>query len=597
MRFSSSTAQSLAWLEFIINNSLKLTLLAFTYGFLIDLLLKKQQFQTIAAFLGNIKSFLGLILTLSALPYLIHFILFITSNTSTPFHTIQIIFQPVVTIICLRSILMKKGPVLISKAISGSKLCVIIAAIGIFYATYALYFLTPDTLNALKSLAIFLLKYSAFWIFLVFANNIIDESYTNPKPTQEHNEIILISLPLGGLVQGILSIAATPYPFVFAIIKALTPSKYTFREYNRIAWRNDFYKNNCLVAITCLTNNAMLAYKIAKGFRQHGSKVVIGGPHVTAFPDEALEYCDAVVIGPIESVWSDIIHDYEKGTLNGKYAVPPTEKDYTTTANALMAQSPYIAYHCLETTRGCKFNCYFCGGGHLKIGYHQHSIETTLSMIRKAAQHSKTLIFVDDNIYSNPAYTKKLFEQMRPLNIRWKSSSSLDIAKDPEAVRLCKESGCVELIIGYETFPGSKEAGKGKFAMANEYIQLTNVLKKAGINVKGNFIYGFDSDDFFSFWKLWAFMNRLSLRSTQISLFTPTPNSRFYQDIDDNDRFINLNWNRLDAMTLMFDHPRLNNPLFRDGFTLVSLFMLATTCWFGRSILAFVILYISMGWL
>ncbi len=600
-RLPASTVASLAWMEFIVNNALKLFITAFAYGFLADIALKNELFQTKAALFNNIRSFLILTFVLSGLPYLAHFIVFISSSNpmqiNIPFHTIQMVCQPVIAILLLRVVLAKKAPDLLAKDLSLSALLTIIAAIIVFYLAYGLYFCIPDELNAVKSLTIFTLKYAGFWMFLAFLHTMINESPSRNNPDQTENEIILISPPLGGIVQGIVSIATHSTPFVFTIIKALTPVQYSFREYTRIAWRKDFFRSGRLVAITSMSTNIILAYKVAKEFRKQGSKVVMGGPHVTAFPDEALEFCDAVVIGPVESIWKDIIRDYEQGTLHGKYAAPPLEKDFATTNEFLLKKaSPYLAHRCLETTRGCKFNCYFCGGGHLKIGYHQHPIETTIALARKAAQHARTVVFIDDNIYSNPAYTKELFERLRPLNIRWRSSASLDIAKDPELIKLCKASGCVGLTIGYETFPGSKESGKGKFAMAEDYIKLTNVLKKAGIPVIGNFIYGFESDDFFSFWKLWAFMIRLSLNSTRISLFTPIPNSRFYQDIENSDRFINLNWNRLDGMSLMFKHPKLNNPLFRDGFMLITVFSVATTSWFGRILLVFTIFYITMGW-
>lgn len=64
-------------------------------------------------------------------------------------------------------------------------------------------------------------------------------------------------------------------------------------EYNqRIPYDNHFD----LVAITVNTPNAVHCYKIAENFKQQGSKVVMGGPHVTLLPEEAMSYCDYIIV-------------------------------------------------------------------------------------------------------------------------------------------------------------------------------------------------------------------------------------------------------------------------------------------------------------
>jgi hypothetical protein len=131
--------------------------------------------------------------------------------------------------------------------------------------------------------------------------------------------------------------------------------------------------------------------------------------------------------------------------------------------------------------------------------------------------------------------------------------------------------------------------------MANDYIKLTRNIKKAGIPIKGQFIYGFGSDTFVTFWKLWWSSVRINPMLSGLSLFTPIPNSRFYKEIEEQDRFINLNWNRIDLMTLTYDHPVLNNPLFRDGFYLVTYFFFITTSVSGYIFLTVMAVYFLLG--
>ena len=74
-----------------------------------------------------------------------------------------------------------------------------------------------------------------------------------------------------------------------------------------------------LVGITSFTAEIPSAYAIADEFRKRGIPVVMGGIHVSALPDEALEHADAVVIGEAELVWKTLLNDLEQGTLKEKY--------------------------------------------------------------------------------------------------------------------------------------------------------------------------------------------------------------------------------------------------------------------------------------
>ena len=64
-----------------------------------------------------------------------------------------------------------------------------------------------------------------------------------------------------------------------------------------------------LVAISVNSKTAWRAYAMADAYRKRGSKVVLGGIHVTAIPEEGLEHADAVVSGEAEFLWQQVIGD------------------------------------------------------------------------------------------------------------------------------------------------------------------------------------------------------------------------------------------------------------------------------------------------
>ncbi len=81
-----------------------------------------------------------------------------------------------------------------------------------------------------------------------------------------------------------------------------------------------------LVGIGCMTRMVAKAYRMADAVRSAGVPVVMGGPHVTEMPDEALgklsgkRHADAVALGEADETWPRIVADAERGQLKDTYA-------------------------------------------------------------------------------------------------------------------------------------------------------------------------------------------------------------------------------------------------------------------------------------
>ncbi len=433
-----------------------------------------------------------------------------------------------------------------------------------------------------------------FLAFTLFAQTILTAHPEIIKKFTSTRTLILVNPPSGNAALAIFATALRLYPPFFCILRALTPERYRVIEYNRFLWQDRYYTSNALVGISCFSSNSAEAYKIAREFRRRGSKVVIGGPHVSFFPDEALEFCDSVVIGPAESVWDTVIEDYENNALKPVYQGAYSKEAQDRTYQYLLKAPLNITASFLQASRGCKFNCYFCSI-HAITGHHlpERTLEELLTLVKRVAERKKTLSFIDNNIYIDPAYAKGLFRALAPLKIKWAGDASIDIAKDDEALKLLKESGCHTLLIGYEITTSSKENARGgKFAYVDEYLQLTRKIKKAGINIKAHFIFGFPDDDWKSLARMWWFCFRLSPTTTALSFLTPLPGSRFLDDAIRDEQMINLNWRDYDIYQQVTSHPKLGRSYFlQKGFLLVMMFFFMTTSSFGRlSLLIFIVL-------
>ena len=73
------------------------------------------------------------------------------------------------------------------------------------------------------------------------------------------------------------------------------------------------------VAISSYSAQIGEAYTLADHFRSRGAKVILGGPHVTALPEEALAHADAVVLGEAEPLWPGVVEDLRASRLNRIY--------------------------------------------------------------------------------------------------------------------------------------------------------------------------------------------------------------------------------------------------------------------------------------
>ena len=78
-------------------------------------------------------------------------------------------------------------------------------------------------------------------------------------------------------------------------IATITPREYDVKIVNENYSDIDYDEDVDLVGITCYTMTAPRVYKIADEFRSRGKKVVLGGYHPTAMPDEAIQHADSIV--------------------------------------------------------------------------------------------------------------------------------------------------------------------------------------------------------------------------------------------------------------------------------------------------------------
>jgi len=333
-------------------------------------------------------------------------------------------------------------------------------------------------------------------------------------------------------------------PLVFAILAQLTPDDVKIEFYDERIEETPNELDCDLIAMTVETYTAARAYNLADHFRKQEIKIVMGGNHPTFLADEALEHADAVVVGDAEDVWPQLVADIRNNNLKEIYK---SDKypclDELKFDRSIFRGKKYLPVLPLQYGRGCKYNCEFCSvNAFYGKTLRQRPI---LNVVRELEDLSKNYLFiVDDNILNDISKAKELFEALIPLNVRWACQVSIDIARNERLLRLMAISGCVVLIVGFESLDTRNlhMMKKGWNVNGSDYRDAIQKIRNNGIMLYGTFVFGYDYDtiDSFKICTDFAIENKFVLAN--FNPLTPMPGSALYDRLKKEKRLLYEKW-------------------------------------------------------
>jgi radical SAM superfamily enzyme YgiQ (UPF0313 family) len=332
-------------------------------------------------------------------------------------------------------------------------------------------------------------------------------------------------------------------------------------------WRVQYWDENLLqgpppadpvpeiVGITVHLTFARRAYELARWYRARGSKVVFGGLHLQACPDEAAPHADAIAIGEGSQLWPEILRDLERGKLKPRYAAtyeraydldPPPRRGLLPRANFLTTTS-------LNATRGCHNRCGFCylSTDGLKMPYRMRDPED----IRRQfdADDQPYGVFTDNNLGSKPEYLRALCQALRPLRKIWSAAVTLDVSDDPSLVREMALAGCTGVFIGFESLSDDNVAHAHKRTPRTEdYSRRVRILHDHGIQVNSSFVVGFDGDHKDVFTKTVDWVEANHLECSTFHILTPYPGTPLFRQMEAEGRLLHRNWDLYDTAHVVF---------------------------------------------
>lgn len=364
------------------------------------------------------------------------------------------------------------------------------------------------------------------------------------------------------------------YLLAIPTLVSLTPEEHEVRVFDENIEDIDYNWDADLAGISVRTSFAKRAYGISEQYRKRGVKTVLGGIHPSMCAEEALQYCDSVVVGEAEGVWHTLLEDAQNGRLKRLYKAEGHAdlKTFKAPDRSPLSRDRYFS-EVVQTTKGCPFHCEFCSV-HAFDGtkIRSKTVEQVIKEIEgihgaSLKYKKKAIFFADDNIIANRKFARQLFTALKPYNIKWGCQASINIARDEETLRLMKESGCGSILIGLESVSGKNLSRMDKGVnLRHDYIDSIKKIQSYGIRVDGSFILGYDFDSQESFDELIQFIDETNMLMPLINILTPFPGTKLFERLEQEGRILHKDWSKYDTKNVVFSHPGMTGEELLEGY-------------------------------
>ena len=328
---------------------------------------------------------------------------------------------------------------------------------------------------------------------------------------------------------GLLTVAAMMPPdwklrLVDMNIRRLTPAD--------LAWAD-------VVCVSAMIAQRDSATQLIAASRAAGKTVIAGGPLFTsAYRD--FSGIDHFVLDEAEITFPEFLRDFRGGSAGALYRASHF---------ADLRQSPAPRWDLLDMrrygsmsvqySRGCPFDCEFCDVT-VKFGHAPRTKTSTqmvaeLDALRAAGWHGQ-VFFVDDNLIGNK---RALKTELLPALIAWQrrqragfpffTEASINLADDAELMAMMREAGFDAVFIGIETPDAgalaecNKRQNQGRSLIAD-----VKRIQRAGLQVQGGFIVGFDTDAPSIFQRQIDFIQKSGIVTAMVGLLNALPDTKLY---------------------------------------------------------------------
>ena len=364
---------------------------------------------------------------------------------------------------------------------------------------------------------------------------------------------------------GLLTVAAMLPPEWEKHLVDLNVTKLTDKD---IEWAD-------YVFISAMAVQRESAHQVISRCKGVDVKIVAGGP---LFTQEYEDFGDVdhFVLNEAEVTLPHFLQDLEQGHASRIYSTSefPDIKTTPVPQWELIDLKKYASMS-IQFSRGCPFNCDFCNVTAL-LG-HRPRIKSAEQIISELdALYDRGwrggVFFVDDNFIGNK---KSLKNELLPALIEWQKTkkgitfnteASINLADDKPLMNLMAAAGFDQVFIGIETPDEGSLAECNKSQNKNRnLVEDVKILQRAGLQVQGGFIVGFDNDTPSIFQRQIDFIQKSGIVTAMVGLLQAPLGTRLYERLKQEGRLSGpLTGDNVDGTTNII--PIMNLDTLREGY-------------------------------
>lgn len=347
-----------------------------------------------------------------------------------------------------------------------------------------------------------------------------------------------------------------------------------------------------VVGISSITRTQPPGYDLSLRLKalNPGIWTVLGGPHVTALPDEALQSGDVVVrregdaslVQLMERLAEDRVHpvleDVPGISYRDRHGEIHHNPDRPFLCSEELSALPFpnypeavrkgISNSVVVTSRGCPFQCDFCAViSQFGCGYRFLDVERAVELIEHTLRQTrKPIFFGDDNFNARPSRTKAILGRLLEKGIpmpSWGAQVRVEAARDGELLALMKRAGCSKVYVGFESINQESLELFNKRTSREENEDAIRRFHQAGLSIHGMFVLGSDADTVGTVRDTVAFAKKTSMGTAQFFALTTLPGTPMTDRYQKQGKVLSQNWQLYDAHHVVIRPARMTPHLLQ----------------------------------